>query len=210
MKTIITEKETKNMLRTKSFAALLAAAGLVALPAFSQESPGRQEASVQAFGSFVKSTTDNGVQQSATNSGGILGSYRFFFNDHNGVELNYGYSLNTQNYALAAGTTGLNAYSHEATAAYVLRFPMRRFTPFVLAGAGALVFDPNNVPSANTQARAAFLYGGGADFHITSRVFVRAGYRGLVYNSPNFDVPALNVDRLTHRAEPFGGIGYRF
>jgi len=41
-------------------------------------------------------------------------------------------------------------------------------------------------------------------------VFFRAGYRGLLYNSPNFDVPALNVDRLTHRAEPFGGIGYRF
>jgi len=209
MKKIIAEKEIK-MLRTKSFAALLAAAGLLALPAFSQESIGRQEASVQAFGSFVKSTTDNGVQQNATNSGGILGSYRFFFSGHQGVELNYGYALNTQNYALAAGTTGLNAYSHEATAAYVLRFPARRFTPFVLAGAGALVFDPNNVPSASTQARAAFLYGGGADFHITNRIFFRAGYRGLVYNSPNFDVPALNVDRLTHRAEPFGGIGYRF
>ena len=198
------------MFRTKSFATLVAAAGLLALPAFSQESPGRQEASVQAFGSFVKSTTDNGVQQSATNSGGVLGSYRFFFNDHNGVELNYGYALNTQNYALSTGTTGLNAYSHEATAAYVLRFPKRRFTPFVLAGVGALVFDPNNVASANTQARAAFLYGGGADFHVTNHVFVRAGYRGLLYNSPTFDVPALNSDRLTHRAEPFGGIGYRF
>ncbi len=210
MKTIITEKETKNMLRTKSFAAFLAAAGLLALPAFSQETPARQDASVQAFGSFVKSTTDNGVEQKATNSGGILGSYRFFFNDHHGVELNYGYTLNTQNYALAAGTTGLNAYSHEATAAYVLRFPKRHFTPFVLAGAGALVFDPNNVPSANTQARPAFLYGGGADINITNRLFFRAGYRGLLYNSPNFEVPALNVDRLTHRAEPFGGIGYRF
>jgi opacity protein-like surface antigen len=210
MKTIITEKETKNMLRTKSFAAVMAAAGLLALPAFSQESPARQDASVQAFGSFVKSTTDNGVEQKATNSGGILGSYRYFFNDHHGVELNYGYTLNTQNYALAAGTTGLNAYSHEATAAYVLRFPKRHFTPFVLAGAGALVFDPKDATFANTQARPAFLYGGGADINITNRLFLRAGYRGLLYNSPNFEVPALNVDRLTHRAEPFGGIGYRF
>jgi outer membrane immunogenic protein len=210
MKTIITEKETENMLRTKSFAALLAATGLLALPAFSQETPSRQDATVQAFGSFVKSTTDNGVEQKATNSGGILGSYRFFFNDHHGVELNYGYTLNTQNYALAAGTTGVNAYSHEATAAYVLRFPKRRFTPFVLAGAGALVFDPKDSTFANTQARPAFLYGGGADINITNRLFLRAGYRGLLYNSPNFEVPALNVDRLTHRAEPFGGIGYRF
>ena len=210
MKQIITERESKNMSRSKNFATLLAAAGLLAIPAFSQETPARQDATVQAFGSFVKSTTNHGVQQSATNSGGVLGSYRFFFTDHQGVELNYGYALNTQNYALASGTTGLNAHTHEATAAYVLRFPMRRVTPFVLAGTGALVFDPNNVPSANTQARAAFVYGGGADLNITNRVFFRAGYRGLVYNSPNLDVPALNVDRLTHRAEPFGGIGYRF
>lgn len=210
MKQIITERESKNMSRSKNFATLLAAAGLLAIPAFSQETPARQDATVQAFGSFVRSTTDNGVQQNATNSGGILGSYRFFFTDHQGVELNYGYALNTQNYALAGGTTGLNTHSHEATAAYVLRFPGRRITPFVLAGAGALVFDPTDVPSANTQARAAFLYGGGADFNISKRVFFRAGYRGLIYNSPNFDVPALNVDRLTHRAEPFGGIGYRF
>ena len=42
------------------------------MPAFSQEA-GRSEASVQAFGSWVKSTTDNGVQQGATNSGGVLG-----------------------------------------------------------------------------------------------------------------------------------------
>lgn len=198
------------MLVRKNFAALLLGGALISLPAFSQETPGRNEASVQALGAFVKSTTDNGVQQGATNSGGILASYRFLFNDRNGVELNYGYALNTQTYGLASGATGLNARSHEATAAYVLRFPMRRFTPFVLAGGGALVFDPNNAIAGNTQARAAFLYGGGADIRLTNRVFVRAGYRGLVYNSPNFDVPELNIDRLTHRAEPFGGIGIHF
>src|ERR1700674_3888021 len=112
MKMIITAKETDNMLRTKSFAALLAAAGLLALPAFSQESPGRQEASVQGFGSFLKTTTDKGVEQSATNTGGVLASYRFFFNIHSGVELNYGTALNAQSYASAGGSTGVNSRSH--------------------------------------------------------------------------------------------------
>ena len=71
----------------------------MALPAFSQsETPGKNEVSVQAFGSFVKSTTNNGVENKATNSGGVLGSYRYFFNTHSGVEANYGYSLNTQSY----------------------------------------------------------------------------------------------------------------
>ena len=198
------------MLVRKNFAVLLVGAAVIAMPVFSQETPGHNEASVQAFGAFVKSTTDNGVQQGATNSGGILASYRFLLNERNGIELNYGTALNTQTYGFVNGTTGLNARSHEATAAYVLRFPMRRVTPFVLAGGGALVFDPNNAFAGNAQARPAFLYGGGADFHVTNRVFVRAGYRGLLYNSPNFDIPALNVDRLTHRAEPFAGIGFRF
>jgi opacity protein-like surface antigen len=183
---------------------------LAALPTFSQES-GRSEATVQAFGSFVKSTTNNGVQQDATNSGGVLASYRFFFSNSHGVEVNYGYSLNTQSYGLAAGPLGVKSNQHEVTAAYVYRHALRHFTPFVEAGVGGLVFNPEEAPGASTQARAAFVYGGGADFNVTRRIFVRAEYRGLVYNSPTFDLaPALGADRVTHRAEPSIGFGYRF
>jgi opacity protein-like surface antigen len=180
----------------------------MALPAFSQsETPDRNEVSVQAFGSFVKSTTQNGVENRATNSGGVLGSYRYFFNAHNGVEANYGYSLNTQSYS----STGVNSYSHEISAAYVFRMPMRHFTPFVLAGAGALVFDPKDFAAASSQTRAAFVYGGGADFDLSRHVFVRAEYRGFVYNSPTYDLAGFaGLDRTTHRAEPSVGFGYRW
>ena len=55
------------------------------------------------------------------------------------------------------------------------------------------------------------MYGGGGDFNVTGRIFVRAEYRGLVYNSPTFDLaPAVGTDRATHRAEPSIGFGYRF
>ena len=188
----------------------LATAGM---PAFSQEggSTGKNEVSVQAFGSFLKTTTSNGIDNSATNSGGVLGTYRYYFDAHNGVEANYGYSLNTQNYGLATAALGVKSYSHEATAAYVFRVPMRHFTPFVLAGVGAVVFDPKDFTGANAQARAAFVYGGGADFNLTHGFFMRAEYRGLVYNSPTYDLPAFaGVDRATHRAEPSVGFGYRF
>jgi hypothetical protein len=66
-----------------------------AFSAFSQEEFYRQEVSGQAFGSFVEETTQDGINQKAT--------YRYFFNKNNGVEANYGYSLNTQIYS-AAGT----------------------------------------------------------------------------------------------------------
>ena len=183
-----------------------------ALPGYSQsENPGKQEVSVQAFGSFVKSTTNNGIENTATNSGGVLGTYRYFFNDHHGVEANYGYSLNTQSYSSASGVLGVKSYSHEISAAYVFRMPMRKFTPFVLAGAGGLIFDPKDFAGANSQARAAFVYGGGADFKLSHRVFMRAEYRGFVYNSPTYDLTGLaGADRITHRAEPSVGFGYRF
>jgi outer membrane immunogenic protein len=201
------------MLRMKTLSAFVLGGALIALPAFSQEENPqyKSEASVQAFGSFLKSTTNNGVPQSATDSGGVLASYRYFFNNNHGVEVNYGHSLSTQSYGLSSGPLGVNSHSHEATAAYVFRYPLKKVTPFALAGVGGLVFDPKDAPGANSQGRAAFVYGAGADVRLSQRIFLRAEYRGLVYNSPTFDLaPLNNLDRLSHRAEPSIGFGYRF
>lgn len=198
------------MFKTMSITAILLGSSLGVLPALAQETD-RSEVSVQAFGSFVKTTTDNGIQQSATDSGGVLANYRFFFSSDNGVEVNYGYSLNTQSYDLAAGPLGVKAHQHEAIAAYVYRHPLRHFTPFAEAGVGGLVFDPKDAPAASAQARAALVYGGGADFSLTKEIFLRAEYRGLVYDSPTFGLSeAMGADRVTHRAEPSIGFGYRF
>jgi outer membrane immunogenic protein len=196
----------------KSFVILIAAAAIIALPSYAQnEEAGRQEVAVQALGSFVSSTTQNGIQNKATNTGGVLASYRYFFSKHHGIEANYGYTLNTQKYVSSAGLVGVNTNSHEVSGAYVFRMPLRNVTPFALAGAGALVFDPKDFMGASTQTRAAFVYGAGADFNLTHHIFVRAEYRGFVYNSPTYDLQALNrMDRVTHRAEPSIGFGYRF
>jgi len=194
----------------KSFAVVLLGGALAALPVLAQEA-GRSEVSVQAFGSFVKNTTENGVRQSATDSGGVLANYRFFFSKSHGVEANYGYSLNTQKYGLADGLLGVKSNQHEVTAAYVYRHATRHFTPFVEGGLGALIFDPKDAPAASRQTRAAFVYGGGADFNITHRIFARVQYRGFVYSSPTFELAGPNgLDRVTHRAEPSAGFGYRF
>ncbi len=53
------------MMRSNRFAKVLLGVSLAALPAMAQET-GRSEVSVQAFGSWVKNTTQNGVQQDAT------------------------------------------------------------------------------------------------------------------------------------------------
>jgi outer membrane immunogenic protein len=200
------------MFQKSLFTMLMAGVASIALPAYAQsEEGGRQEVSVQAFGSFVTTTTQNGINNTATNSGGVLASYRFFFSEHQGIEANYGYALNTQNYNSPAGAIGVNTNSHEVSGAYVFRAPFRKVTPFALAGVGALVFDPKDFVGATTQTRAAFVYGAGADFNISHYVFMRAEYRGFVYNSPTYDLTALaGLDRVTHRAEPSIGFGYRF
>ena len=96
---------------------MIAAAIVVSARTFSQEESRayKYEASVQAFGSFVKTTTSNGVEQTATNSGGVRASYRFFFNVHSGVEANYGYALNAQNFLSASGPLGVKTNSHEVS-----------------------------------------------------------------------------------------------
>ena len=199
------------MIRKPMLWVLAAAIASVSAPAFSQENEAaRSDVTVQVFGSFLTTTTSNGVQQSATNSGGVLATYRYFFDRHNGVEANYGYALNTQNYNVAGAVTGVNAYAHEFTAAYVFRLPRKHWTPFALAGTGGLLFDPSNTSGASTQTRATFVYGGGADFNLTRRIYLRAEYRGFVYNSPTFGLETLaGTARITHRAEPSIGFGFR-
>jgi outer membrane immunogenic protein len=190
-------------------AAFTVATALTSFTAFAQEDYTRfkSEASVQALGSFVKQTTQDGIDQSATNSAGVLATYRYYFSRHHGVEANYSWTSNTQTYT----GFGADTNSHEISAAYVFRMPMKRWSPFVLAGAGALIFDPKNVAGANTQTRAAFMYGAGADINLTNHLFVRGEYRGFVYSSPTYDLAGLNgLDRVTHRAEPSIGFGWRF
>jgi len=199
------------MLYTKTYTALVAAAVLTAGPALAQE-VFKSEVSAQYFGGFVSSTWNGGVQQSATDSGGVLGNYRFFFNDFNGVEFNYGYTADTQKYLLYPpflGSIREKADTSEATAAYVVRYPGHRLMPFALMGAGSLVYHPQN--SAGTvQARPAFVYGAGVDLGFTQRVFMRVQYRGLVYSTPDFNNRDWGPERVTHMAEPSIGFGFRF
>jgi opacity protein-like surface antigen len=189
------------------------AAGLTVLPAFGQEEfTQKQEVTALGFGDFLRSTTSNGVRNHAENTGGVLASYRYFFNQHNGVEVNYAFSNFADRYGVGSTLTSLENRSHEASAAYVFRFsPIKRITPFVESGVGGIVFDPKSFSGASAEARAAFVYGGGADVNLSSRIYIRAEYRGLVYNSPTWGVTTLNgFDRVTHTAEPALGVGYRF
>lgn len=78
------------MYRKNGFVSLLLASAVCAGTACAQEIY-KSEVSVQYFGAFTSGTWYGGVQQTATDSGGVLANYRFFFNPFNGVEFNYGW-----------------------------------------------------------------------------------------------------------------------
>jgi opacity protein-like surface antigen len=204
------------MTRLKILVAGLFATALFAATSTAQELP-PNEVSVQGTGFFTKDSNNNGVTQHTTDSGGLLVSYRNRFSSLFGADLSYGYTRNTQQSLTSAGALNIQSNIHQATAALMAHTPGRvlGFRPFALAGVGALTFSPTSniggiVPGSDTQAKATFVYGGGADFDINDRFALRLEYRGLVYQRPDFGVPLLNSDVITHTAQPSAGFVVRF
>jgi opacity protein-like surface antigen len=197
----------------KSFLAMAAGLVLFATSAMAQvENP--SQITIQGTGSFTKDSNADFASHSATNSGGFLVGYSYQFNSWAGVEGNYGYTRNTQNYLAFSGNSAVRADMHEVTGSFVFHIParIRNVRPYFLAGGGALVFDPvdNFQPGIERQTRGTFVYGGGVNFDITHNFGMRAEYRGLVYKAPDFNVSTLNLDKFTHLAQPSVGFYYRF
>jgi opacity protein-like surface antigen len=162
------------------------------------------------------STSDSGLaSRQSTKSGGFLVGYSYQFNSWAGAEGNYGYTRNTQNYFGSIGQSSIRADMHELTGSFVAHIPVHvaRIRPYALAGAGALIFDPTDKFAAGgveRQTRATFVYGGGVNFDLTRNFGVRAEYRGLVYKDPDFTLNNLNLDKVTHLAQPSVGFFFRF
>jgi len=61
-----------------------------------------------------------------------------------------------------------------------------------------------------TQAKGMFVYGGGADVPVLSRVSFRIEVRGLAYKTPDFGATAFQTNAFTFIYEPSLGVAYRF
>jgi opacity protein-like surface antigen len=176
-----------------------------------------QEIGVQGTGLFTKDSSGNGINQHATDTGGFLLSYRYHFNRWLAADASYGYARNAQESFTTSGPLSVQADVHQATGALVVTVPRRilKLHPYALAGAGALVFDPTGnvggfVSGGQSQSKAAFVYGGGADYDLSKHFTVRAEYRGFVYERPDFGLVALHSGATTHTAQPSAGMVFRF
>jgi opacity protein-like surface antigen len=85
----------------------------------------------------------------------------------------------------------------------------------LLVGGGALRFVPtgnqfNTLSGAQGETKGAFVYGGGVNYGIYKGLSLRAEYRGLIYNNPDFGFGALATNSVTHTAVPSVGLSFRF
>ena len=196
---------------------LLTGAVLVlSLAAAAQEN--RSEISFQGTGLFTNSSSGNGISYSATESGGGLATYRYHLNHWLSIEGGYGYSADSQKYLLSGSAFRIQSGIHQFTGAMVLNLPTRthsRINPYLLVGGGALLFDPtgnqfNSLAGSSSQAKGAFLYGLGMNYALTRHIALRAEFRGLLYQNPDFGFGALATNSITHTAIPSVGVAFRF
>jgi len=188
---------------------------LLTLGATAQES--RSDISLQGTGFFTKDTNGNGISRTTSDTGGFQVGYRYHVNRWLSAEGNYGFDRNTQRYFAVGGQSRVQSDVHAVTGDLVVNLPFRisRFSPYALAGGGGLIFRPTDnggglVPGAETQAKGAFLYGGGADYLLTRHFSLRAEYRGFVYKNPDFGLATLHADSWTHTAQPSAGFVFHF
>ncbi len=185
-----------------------------ATPALAQET--RHEISLQGTGFFTRDSQQGGTSFHSTDTGGFLAGYRFHINSWLAADATYGYDRNTQQSLALFGSTNIQTNVHQATGSLVVTLPIAvaRLRPYALAGAGALVVDPTGkaggfVPGAQSQAKPAFVYGVGADYNFSNHIALRAEYRGLVYNRPDFGL-GLQSGVTTHTAQPSAGVVFKF
>jgi len=185
---------------------------------FAQEGPAwpHGEVSLQGTGFFTKDTQNNGTSHHSTNTGGFLVGYRYHFNRWIAAEADYGYARNTQESFTSSAPFNVQANTHEATGELVVTLPTtHKLYPYVLAGGGALIFDPTgnagqSVQGAAWQAKGAFVYGGGVDYAVARHIALRAEYRGFVYDRPDFGLAGLSSNVVAHTAQPSAGVVFRF
>jgi opacity protein-like surface antigen len=172
------------------------------------------EGGVNIFYQFSQSSNGNGVQDTPTDSMGVVASVRQSFHPWLGYEINYGYTRFSEKYPTTP--FGVQNNVHEASGAYLLQaptIPILGLQPFGAVGVGGLLFLPTTVGGQkyNQQWRVPLLYEVGFNYPLfTSHLGLRFQYRGLVYKTPDFNSAQLTTNTRRQTSEPSVGAYFRF
>jgi opacity protein-like surface antigen len=187
---------------------------LLPMAGFAQES--RQDVSLSADSFSMPQTNGNGVQQTATITGGALVSYRFMLTPRSALEGNYSFAQDSQRYYTSSLANGrVYTRTSEMTGAYVLNFNLKRYNPFVEAGFGILQFSPlaqagTNQLDARRSSNIAALAGAGLAYELSPSWDIRFEAREFLTKSPYFGITTFKTNSYTIINMPTLGIAYHF
>ncbi|MGA9672151.1 MAG: hypothetical protein WBQ94_23260 [Terracidiphilus sp.] len=157
----------------------------------------------------LSGTSFTQVTQSAAPAAGAFASFHQSFTPWLGYNIHFGFTRFTEHYSNAEefvttstttvptgssfirGNVRTNMY--DLTVSSVIEGPRtKRFSTFTEVGGGGLFFSPLSTSTgARQQTRPALVFGVGANFKIRPRLDLRAEYRGLLYKSPDFNLPDI-------------------
>lgn len=194
---------------------MLALFTLACVPSMAQKN--HSEFSADFTVNFQSTVSGQNITDGSTYSGGFLVNYRYHFSDWGAFEVNYSRTRYTQFYSTSGIITSwTQAKAQEGTMAFVYKLGSRlggRLQPFVEVGTGGLFWSPVSAGSVGgpfNQSRPVLLYGGGFDWKASGRFSLRAGYRGLLFTAPDFNVNGQFTNARTQTKQPYVGIAFRF
>ncbi len=179
----------------------------------------RFDFSLNGAGVLSKESDGNGIRLTPTQGWGVLATLGLKLAPKHSLEVNYARTKDSQIYNAPPFVYRITSTISEFSGAYVFRpLKTQKLDPFLLIGAGALVFNPNDTLvngnqlgiGAVRQTKPAFLYGGGVDYPLFERLAVRLQYRGIFYTAPDFGVTNLVTSARGHLAEPSVGVVFKF
>lgn len=169
--------------------------------------------------------TPTSNSQSASTAAGALVSLRGQKSPYIGVEFNFGYARTAHTFAccnqntVGGGTVEsgrLTSQSNmtEYTVGYLARPAHKLFgiDPYLAAGGGALEFKPttNGGQGLPLQTRPVYYYAVGVEPALTTHLGLRAGFRQLIYEAPDFGQNYLSIKKYTFTSEPQVGLYLHF
>jgi opacity protein-like surface antigen len=193
------------------------------------------DVAASVYGAFTGTTTGNGVQQSPSNSAGVLVEVRHIANPLVGLEATYSYIRADQTYSgptpyCPAGLVSCSdapvsvpANAHELTADWIPSLHIANLRPFGVLGIGAVLNVPasgNTVVTGGntdlayaaptqTSTKAVYVYGAGLDWGVLPHIGLRFQYRGNLYKAPDVTTLYSSTNSFTHTAEPMVGVYFR-
>jgi hypothetical protein len=174
------------------------------------------DVAVGGTGNFTTTLTSNSSnQQYTTDSAGFLGSLRDHPVSWAGVEVNYGYTHLTEQYAYnnsgSAVLQNIVSGVHEGTAAYMFHPHFFHIQPFVNVGGGALYFNGSTLGTQESQWRGVGLLETGFDLPTRNQHFgFRVQGRTLVYRAPDYGAIKLSSRSWVATTQPSVSAYVRF